>query len=358
MAANDTVPDDLSDAFVNTIFRDFDSNLNPTILFAFLHGLYTCIISVAGWKILVSKYTGSKRNMSIVIGILYVMATISLAFSWSFTRFAFIKNGETFWTVYQALITNSRSLVAARVGMTVTSCIGTIFADATLIWRCYVLWGRRWVTVIPPGLLLVCTIVFKIMETQARLHAPGPESHTPWLMIYVSFAMATALWCTVLITYRLLTSPREKDGSEDGPSLYHRTVELFVESAILYSVGLILYTVFVARTEWTHFYLEPVAEITGAVAPTLLLGRILTGFARPYDSWQGSVPAAKTLEEKKPQAPNQISSATRTVLFADEVRAPSAPAPAPVQAQEGQNEKAENNINDAPAAPVVAEKSG
>ncbi|KAK0496170.1 hypothetical protein EDD18DRAFT_233334 [Armillaria luteobubalina] len=352
MSANDTTPEDFSD----TIFRDFDSNLNPTILFAFLHGLYTCIISVAGWKILVSKYTGPKRNMSIVIGILYVMATISLAFSWSFTRYAFIKNGETFWTVYQALITNSRALVAARVGMTVTSCIGTIFADATLIWRCYVLWGRRWVTVIPPGILLACTIAFKIVETQARLHSPNPESHTPWLMIYVSFAMATALWCTVLITYRLVTSPREKDGSEDGPSLYHRTVELFVESAILYSVGLILYTVFVARTEWTHFYLEPVAEITGAVAPTLLLGRILTGFARPYDSWEGSVPAVKTAE--KPQ-PNQISSATRTVLFADEVRAPSAPAPAPIQTQESQNEKVENDVNDPPPAPVaVTEKSG
>ncbi|PBK95515.1 hypothetical protein ARMGADRAFT_1011349 [Armillaria gallica] len=351
--ANDTIPD-LTDSQVAFIFRDFDSNLNPTILFAFLHGLYTCIISVAGWKILVSKYQGSKRNMSIVIGILYVMATISLAFSWSFTRYAFIKNGETFWTVYQALINRSRSLVTARVGMTVTSCIGTIFADATLIWRCYVLWGRRWVTVVPPSILLVCTIVFKIMETQAKLH--DEFAHTPWLMIYVSFAMATAIWCTVLITYRLLTSPREKDGSEDGPSLYHRTVELFVESGILYAVGLILYVVFVARTEWTHYYLEPVAEITGAVAPTLLLGRILTGFARPYDSWKGSVPATK----EKPQAPpNQISSATRTVLFADEVRAPAAaPAPVPVenqtQTEKSETEQAEN----APAVPAVAEKSG
>ncbi len=210
------------------------------------------------------------------------------------------------------------------------------------------------------------------METQAKLH--DEFAHTPWLMIYVSFAMATAIWCTVLITYRLLTSPREKDGSEDGPSLYHRTVELFVESGILYSVGLILYVVFVARTEWTHYYLEPVAEITGvrfrefsrypiltefwlkAVAPTLLLGRILTGFARPYDSWKGSVPATK----EKPQAPpNQISSATRTVLFADEVRAP-APAPAPVpvenqiQTEKSETERAENE----PAVPAVAEKSG
>ncbi len=85
--------------------------------------------------------------MSIVIGILYVMATISLAFSWSFTRYAFIKNGETFWTVYQALITNSRSLVAARVGMTVTSCIGTIFADATLVRALFRL--RQLISLIP-----------------------------------------------------------------------------------------------------------------------------------------------------------------------------------------------------------------
>lgn len=354
MAANDTIPD-LTDSQVAFIFRDFDSNLNPTILFAFLHGLYTCIISVAGWKILVNeKYKGSKRNMSIVVGILYVMATMSLAFSWSFTRYAFIKNGETFWTVYQALINRSRSLVTARVGMTVTSCIGTIFADATLIWRCYVLWGRRWATAVPPGILLVCTIGFKIKETQAKLH--DEFAHTPWLMIYVSFAMATALWCTVFISYRLLTSPREKDGSEDGPSLYHRAVELFVESAILYSIGSILYVVFVARTEWTHYYLEPVAEITGAVAPTLLLGRILTGFARPYDSWEGSVSATK----EKPQAPpTQISSATRTVLFADEVRAPDpAPAAAPVESQTETEKVKTEKTEDAPAVPAVAEKSG
>ncbi|KAK0195073.1 hypothetical protein F5146DRAFT_270948 [Armillaria mellea] len=246
--------------------------------------------------------------------------------------------------------------MTARVGMTVTSCIGTIFADATLIWRCYVLWGRRWTTAVPPGILLVCTIAFKIKETQAKLH--DEFAHTPWLMIYVSFAMATALWCTVLISYRLLTSPREKDGSENGPSLYHRTVELFVESAILYSVGLILYVVFVARTEWTHYYLEPVAEITGAVAPTLLLGRILTGFARPYDSWKGSVPATK----EKPQAPpTQISSATRTVLFTDEVRAPApALAAAPVESRtETEKVKTEKTTSEnEPAVPAVAEKSG
>ncbi len=35
--ANDTIPD-LTDSQVAFIFRDFDSNLNPTILFAFLHG--------------------------------------------------------------------------------------------------------------------------------------------------------------------------------------------------------------------------------------------------------------------------------------------------------------------------------
>ncbi|KAG7448632.1 uncharacterized protein BT62DRAFT_718563 [Guyanagaster necrorhizus] len=229
--------------------------------------------------------------MSIVIGIIYVMATISLAFSWSFTRYAFIKNGETFWTVYQALINHSRSLVATRVGMTVTSCIGTIFADATLIWRCFVLWGRRWTTIVPPIVLLICTITFKIIETHGRLH--DNFEHTPWLMVYVSFAMATALWCTVLITYRLITSPLEKDGTEDGPSLYHRTVELFVESAIVYSVGLILYAVFVARTEWTYYYLEPVAEISGVHFRSISLRLILTGmFAnrqlRPPSSWDAS----------------------------------------------------------------------
>ncbi|KAK0434385.1 uncharacterized protein EV420DRAFT_1597170, partial [Desarmillaria tabescens] len=87
----------------------------------------------------------------------------------------------------------------------------------------------------------------------------------------------------ILITYRLTTSSREKGSSEDVRLLYHRTVELFVESAILYFVSLIC-VMFIARTERTHYYLEPVAEITGAVAPILLLGCILMGFSHPYDS--------------------------------------------------------------------------
>ncbi|KAK0454009.1 uncharacterized protein EV420DRAFT_1645230 [Desarmillaria tabescens] len=63
----------------------------------------------------------------------------------------------------------------------------------------------------------------------------------------------------------LIVSSQEKDGLEDGLSLYHRTVGLFIESIILYcdSVSVILYIMFVACIQWMHYHLQPVAEMTG-----------------------------------------------------------------------------------------------
>ncbi|SJL13692.1 uncharacterized protein ARMOST_17140 [Armillaria ostoyae] len=36
-------------------------------------------------------------------------------------------------------------------------------------------------------------------------------------------------------------------------------------------------------------YLDPLASIARGVAPTLLIGRVAAGHARPDDSWKGSV---------------------------------------------------------------------
>ncbi|KAK0458996.1 uncharacterized protein EV420DRAFT_344883 [Desarmillaria tabescens] len=74
---------------------------------------------------------------------------------------------------------------------------------------------------------------------------------------YVSFAIATALCCTMLNC--LIMPHREKDGSEDGPSLYHRIVELFVELAILCSVSLVLYVVF-SRSHRVDALLPPASS--------------------------------------------------------------------------------------------------
>ncbi|KAK0464566.1 uncharacterized protein EV420DRAFT_1050640 [Desarmillaria tabescens] len=87
--------------------------------------------------------------------------------------------------------------------------------------------------VVPPSILLVCTIASIIQNHGNASDLHNEIAHTPWLTISVSFATAIALWYTMLIMCPLIMTPREKDGSEDTRSLHRRTVKLFFESGSL-----------------------------------------------------------------------------------------------------------------------------
>ncbi|PBK61404.1 hypothetical protein ARMSODRAFT_1025723 [Armillaria solidipes] len=110
-----------------------------------------------------------------------------------------------------------------------------------------------------------------------------------YLTLYSSFTLATTLWCTFLIIYRIVTIARAAGEAGDGLRAYRHVLEVLVESSALYSVFLILCTAFFARNSIILGYFDVLARIARGTAPTLLVGRVAAGHARPDDSWQGSV---------------------------------------------------------------------
>ncbi|PBK62439.1 hypothetical protein ARMSODRAFT_980711 [Armillaria solidipes] len=128
--------------------------------------------------------------------------------------------------------------------------LSTVLADATLIWRCWIVWGRALHVVLVP---IACT----------------------------TFAIATLLWCTILIVYRIL----RVGGLTAGMRVHHRLVEMLVESASFYSAVIIILLVFEVRNEVAGVYIEEFAIATRGMVPTILVGRIAAGHARPDDSW-------------------------------------------------------------------------
>ncbi|SJK99180.1 uncharacterized protein ARMOST_02470 [Armillaria ostoyae] len=87
------------------------------------------------------------------------------------------------------------------------------------------------------------------------------------------------------VEYLIFISGRESQG---GMQLYRGIIEILVESAVLYSITLLIYTGFVVRNDTGGSYVEIVAAVARGIAPTLTVGRVAAGHAWPNDSWTAS----------------------------------------------------------------------
>ncbi|PBK59823.1 hypothetical protein ARMSODRAFT_1027114 [Armillaria solidipes] len=264
------------------LLKDFGTELNLEVLYALLHGFYTGVVAVTLWYIYTSGNRHGSKVMVMVILSLYVLATIDFTLIWSIGRSAFTVNGRSFGTVFRAV----NGPVTATLATGITAVISAILADSTMIWRCWMVWGRRWRIVIFPIFFLLSGIGFKMIDVlQRRVNA---TDYQLGVNLYSCLILATTLWCTFSIIYRILTVGWASRG---GIRIYRHVIEILVESSVLYSASLILYLCLFAHDSSNSalIYWDSVAAFARGVAPTLLVGRIAAGQARPNDSWRGSV---------------------------------------------------------------------
>ncbi|KAK0465883.1 uncharacterized protein EV420DRAFT_1636446 [Desarmillaria tabescens] len=252
MAAQTSIPPDLSDADRTIIFQSLDTELNSRILYSLLTGLYTGVVAVMLWNIFTNKSRPVGWAIVVVITLLYIVTNL--------------------WT--ENVFYGSPG-VTTIISAGTASAIGTILADSTMIWRCWIVWGRQWVIVLLPILFLLSATAFKIVATLLNSCSIHPS------------LLATTFWCTALIVYRIVTVGGEAVGG--GVRTYRHIIEVLVESSALYSACLILYVGFYARDSYVGPYFDILAGSARGIAPTLLVGRVAAGHARPDDSWQGSV---------------------------------------------------------------------
>ncbi len=79
--------------------------------------------------------------------------------------------------------------------------------------------------------------------------------------LYVSFVLATTLWCTVLIIYRILTVTGVNHGAGGRLRVFHRFIKVLVESSALYSISLIVFLAFTICGISGTNYLDAIAAI-------------------------------------------------------------------------------------------------
>ncbi|KAK0222646.1 hypothetical protein EDD85DRAFT_796178 [Armillaria nabsnona] len=249
-----TVVPDLSDSQIKDIFLNLDSEFNRVMLHASLHAS--------------KRKTQNNRHFLVLILLLYLLATVGLYYDWTIVCSMFIKNDKTFWTAYEFSPGAPITLTGG-----IDAILSTFLADATLIWRCWIVWVSRGIV--------------------AFYEAFRPENLSPralyiknvvnWVVLYSSLILATFLWCTILIVYRILIL-----GGVAGMHVYHRVIEMLVESASLYSAVIVVLLVFEVRDEVAGAYIEEFAIAIRGIAPTILVGHVAAGHAHADDSWSGS----------------------------------------------------------------------
>ncbi|PBK62449.1 hypothetical protein ARMSODRAFT_980719 [Armillaria solidipes] len=232
----------LTDSQIKDLFVALDIQFNDTMLCAFLYVLYFCggFNLYAQWVLDISYFTTSK---------------------W-----------ESFWEAVESTPDNSAPV-------TLTSGIGailsTVLADASLIWRCWIVWASR-------GIVTYYTA----FGSSPSLQVLYVENIVSWSLLYSSLILATLLWCTILIIYRIL----RVGGAVGRIHVYQRVIEMLVESASLYSAVIVVLLVFEVRNALAAVYLQEFAIAMRGIMPTILVGRVAAGHARPDDSWSQSAP--------------------------------------------------------------------
>ncbi|PBK98885.1 hypothetical protein ARMGADRAFT_1073826 [Armillaria gallica] len=304
------------------------ADLDRAVELALLHGIYTGIVSVALWNIcvwntlavlsmyprelfhaVISKSRSIGGVMVSIIILLYITTTINFFFNGPFLTASNDEDstGATldFWRyeiqedALLVLVPSWGWTPRTDIVIGAAAVVSTVIADCTMIWRCWMVWGRHWLVVLVPILCLVSGIAYKIMEIMdAYLIVFETVSY---LVFYLSCILATTLWCTILIVFRIVTVIRVNNGPNSGLGDYRHLIEVLVESSALHSVALIIYVALEVSYNPSSIYLDALAVFTTGIAPTLLVGRVAAGHARPDDSWQGSIISSLRFEAH-PQA--------------------------------------------------------
>ncbi len=82
------------------------------------------------------------------------------------------------------------------------------------------------------------------------------------LVVYISCILATTVWCTILIVFRIVTVIRANNGANSRLGDYRHVIEVFVESSVLHSVTLIVYVALEVRGNLSRDYFDTLAVIT------------------------------------------------------------------------------------------------
>ncbi|KAF7323976.1 hypothetical protein MKEN_00619300 [Mycena kentingensis (nom. inval.)] len=179
--------------------------------------------------------------------------------------------------------------------------LNIFLADCVLIWRCWCVWNRRWTVVVLPAMattlsgvvlggIIISDQVIARRTSEPFTAARKAAEFVNLSGIYFSLSVATSLFTTLLITFRIVLVQRASKhvGLSGGRGLnndFSTVIEILVESAVLYSATLLTFVVLLLQKDVSAYYAQNVHAQMAGLAPLLILLRIAAGQSRPQAQW-------------------------------------------------------------------------
>ncbi|KAF4618078.1 hypothetical protein D9613_012632 [Agrocybe pediades] len=268
-----------------------NSDLNSTLLYQFLFGIYTGVFPVAMYIYVHSKNRTRTKDVIIIgsITALYFLTAVNTAMNWLYTNILFITNGGTRVDLFMESALQGVPLGQEIIG-DLTIFAAYVFADGLLVWRCFHSCGRSFYrSSLPIALLVVETVLAITATAYTCLLTAKPNFETDQTDL-ISSRLNAATYVVVAATSVVSTgvicrqiwgraSPRSRSWKH-----YRTIINILLESSAMYTVAVLYSAIsdFISTGDLQSSYtiillsnfLDGITQIVSGLAPTLMIVRL------------------------------------------------------------------------------------
>ncbi|KAJ7362897.1 hypothetical protein DFH08DRAFT_841633, partial [Mycena albidolilacea] len=262
------------------------ASLIALILETFNIGIFTMLFGAILRLVLLMKRKGKRNSNRLMLPTLCLIWLLSLT-HWIIdiarAVSAFIDTPAGALAYYEDL---GNPLEAAKDAVYVTL---TLTGDLFMIYRCFIVWDRRWLVVMLPIALWFGIGVTGYGATHiillARRGGVFSTGLTPWITSFFATSLVLNIICTLLIAYRIVRTRMYLHKRNIGNSVVYSALIAFLESAATYSTSLLMLLVsYVLNWNAQYILLDVTSSLIGITFSMILLRLAIKDLAPTEDN--------------------------------------------------------------------------
>ncbi|KNZ77363.1 hypothetical protein J132_05791 [Termitomyces sp. J132] len=226
--------------------------------------------------------------------LMFVLATMQLGINFTRIIRGFVVN-EGHTEAYYNVLDEFTQIFGSAMYI-----VQTFVGDGVAIYRCYIVWSRRWAFILFPCTLYIGSLVTGIGILVAMGQATDGSlvfvnRLGRWISSFFAFTLVTSTTCTLMIASRIwyLSGISARAGIR-GSNL-HPVARVIVESGAIYSSMLVTLLILYGQKSWFQYiivdavsFLLTLSSLIGIVF-SIIIVRIGLGIAMDPDTVQGTM---------------------------------------------------------------------
>ncbi|KAJ7346240.1 hypothetical protein DFH08DRAFT_211822 [Mycena albidolilacea] len=252
-----------------------------------LYGILLVLAVIALHLLLSRPEAPGNRYFIAITGTMLFLSTTQAVLQSALVLFEFRLLSEELAGDLDAITQTAWTCQVVLFAQAVVQVTNVLLADALLIYRCYLVWGRNiYPVILPVGMLAACTALgyVSVFEMDIQSH----DDHRPFaqvLDVRIPFIITilTNVVLTILIAGRIWWARRELHPVLSEPALTHRydtAIAMILESGAVYCAAVIVWilasTYCGPESPFTYICTGAVSQLVN-IAPTLIIVRVGLG---------------------------------------------------------------------------------